>query len=59
MIRPLRTAHRWVWTLLALLLPLLLWAALSARVDAPRDGLPKDLTERAAELPIDAEGSVP
>lgn len=37
MIRPLRTAHRWIWTLLALLLPLLLYAALSARTE-PMDG---------------------
>lgn len=57
MIRPLRTAHRWIWTALALLLPLLLWAALTARVEPAGDGLPRDLTERAVELPGGADGS--
>jgi hypothetical protein len=51
MIAPLRTAHRWIWTLLALLLPALLYAALSARTQPTGDGMPADLTARAAELP--------
>ena len=50
MIRSLRTFHRWIWTVLACLLPLLFWAALLARVEPPRDGLPADLGERAQEL---------
>lgn len=60
MIAPLRTAHRWIWTLLALLLPALLYAALSARVE-PADGglpaeLPTEMTAPAAEVP---GGTVP
>jgi len=31
LIRPLRRRHRWIWTALAVLLPLLVWAALAAR----------------------------
>ena len=49
MIRPLRTAHRWIWTLLALLLPALLYAALSARVEPVTDGFPDELEASAAD----------
>ncbi|MDA8016039.1 MAG: hypothetical protein MPN21_01225 [Thermoanaerobaculia bacterium] len=50
MIRSLRTTHRWLWTLLALLLPALLWAALTARVEPVADGLPPELAEQAADM---------
>lgn len=35
MIRPLRRAHRWIVTLLALLLPLVVYLALALRPDPP------------------------
>lgn len=54
MIRPLRTAHRWIWTSLALFLPLLLWAALSARVEPADDGIPAGLVEHAADVSGDS-----
>lgn len=44
MILPLRRAHRWVWLLLALLLPVLLGAALWLRPPVPRmERLPAEL----------------
>lgn len=46
MIRPLRTLHRWVITLLALLLPLLLALALGARPEGEAPPLPAELGER-------------
>ena len=33
MIAPLRRAHAWIWSILALLLPLLLFSGLTARKD--------------------------
>lgn len=47
MIRGLRTAHRWIWLLLALLLPMLLMMALRARQSVPRQELPAALAPEA------------
>jgi len=48
MIRPLRTLHRVVWTLLALLLPALLVVALADRHARPSGPLPPELSTAAA-----------
>ena len=49
MIAPLRRAHRVVFTLLAVLLPVLLALALAARRSEPiADPLPAELTDAAA-----------
>lgn len=46
MIRPLRRRHRWLWLGLALLLPLLYWAALAARPEGvPTQRLPAPITQ--------------
>ncbi|MEO8195664.1 MAG: hypothetical protein ABI689_02965 [Thermoanaerobaculia bacterium] len=47
MIRRLRTAHRWIWLLLALLLPVLLVVALRARQPLPLQELPAALAPDA------------
>ena len=47
MIRALRTAHRWIWLLLAILLPMLLVLALRARQPMPLQDLPAALAPSA------------
>ncbi len=50
MIRRLRARHRWTWLLLAVLLPVLVWAALAARpVPLPPAALPAALGGEAVE----------
>lgn len=51
MIGGLRTAHRWIWLLLALLLPALLMLAIRAREEPPLQELPAALAPHA--LPSD------
>ncbi|MEO7795654.1 MAG: hypothetical protein ABIV06_12865 [Thermoanaerobaculia bacterium] len=51
MIRPLRTFHRWIWILLALLLPVLLLAAWRARQPLS----PTPLQDLPAALAPDAQ----
>jgi hypothetical protein len=53
MIAELRSAHRWIWLLLALLLPLLVVMALRARTTLPIEDLPPALAP-AAEPADDA-----
>ncbi|MDQ1349363.1 MAG: hypothetical protein QG573_2742 [Acidobacteriota bacterium] len=47
MIGGLRTAHRWIWLLLALLLPWLLVMAVRARQELPLQQLPAALAPAA------------
>ena len=47
MIRPLRAAHRVVWTLLALLLPALVALALARRHAEPAGPLPPQVSSAA------------
>jgi hypothetical protein len=53
MIAGLRSAHRWIWLLLALLLPLLMVLAVRARTTLPLEELPPALAP-AAEPSDDA-----
>ena len=48
MIRALRRRHRAIWVALAIVLPLLLWAALRARRPAALQELPAALAPHAA-----------
>lgn len=47
MIRPLRRAHRLIWTALALLLPALLALAIAKRHPPPAQEIPRELTRPA------------
>lgn len=47
MIGGLRTAHRWIWLVLAILLPVLLVLALRARSLPPLETLPAALAPEA------------
>ncbi len=54
MIGGLRTAHRWIWLALAILLPTLLFLAVHARTALPLQELPSALAPAA--LPSDDAG---
>jgi hypothetical protein len=49
LIRPLRAAHRVVWTLLAVLLPALVLLALARRHTRAAEPLPPQLSNAAAD----------
>ena len=57
MIRALRRRHRAIWIGLAIVLPILLYAALRARRATPTQELPATLAPHAA--PADDAGSPP